>query len=240
MILAILSNFEHSHSARPTFIINTYLFFATLLDLAQIRTLWLISGDRILASVFTTCVAFNLIIIFLESIEKRAFLKGPYNDYPPEALSGIFSRSAFWWLNHLFVKGYSCVLDLGDVFDTDRELSSRKLQLRMRSSWQRYSNHRKHALLRATLSALKYPLAKTVLPRLCVSALKLGQPLLIHRAVSFISQPRTQSTFIPKPDLIQDPSLPLARIYPGMRKRLQLRIMKRQRVVLYTGRYTQW
>ncbi|KAE9364281.1 P-loop containing nucleoside triphosphate hydrolase protein [Stipitochalara longipes BDJ] len=160
LILAVLSNFEHSRSARPSFIINTYLLFATLLDLAQIRTLWLISGDMVLASVFTTSVAFNL----------RSFLRGPYKDSPPEALSGIFSRTVFWWLN-----------DLGGVFETDNEFSSHKLQQRMRFSWQRFSNYEKHGLLRATLSAFKFPLAKMIFPRLC-------------RAVSLISQPLAQAT----------------------------------------------
>lgn len=194
LILAVLSNFEHSRSARPSFIVNTYLFFTTLLDLTQIRTLWLIPGDKVLASVFTTCVAFNLVIVFLESIEKRSFLKDPYNEYPPESLSGIFNTSVFWWLNGLFVKGYHRILDLGDLFKTDEELSSHQLQLRMRSSWQRYSKYKKHALLRATLSAFRFPLAKMIFPRLCVSALKFSQPLLINRAVSLISQPRTQTT----------------------------------------------
>lgn len=193
-MLAILSNFEHSRSARPSFVINTYLFFATLLDLAQTRTLWLISGNKILASVFTTCVAFNMVIMFLESIEKRSFLRDPYSNYPPERLSGIFNRSVFWWLNSLLVKGYRRMLDLDDLFQTDEDLSSHKLQFRMRSSWQRFSVYKRHPLLRATSSAFKLPLARMILPRICVSALKFSQPLLIKRAVSLISQPRTQTT----------------------------------------------
>lgn len=134
-----------------------------------------------------------MVHLVFESVEKRSFLKSPYNDYPPEALCGIFSRSIFWWLNGLFLRGYRRILNLGDLFQTDDELSSHKLQLCMRSAWQGHRKHKKHALLRATLSAFKLPLSKVIFPRLCVSALKFCQPLLINRAVSLISESRTQA-----------------------------------------------
>jgi ATP-binding cassette subfamily C (CFTR/MRP) protein 1 len=76
--LVALSSMEYTRSVRPSFIINTHLFFSTLLDLAQARTLWLLPGHGNLAAVFTVCIAFNLVLLILESIEKKSFLKSPY------------------------------------------------------------------------------------------------------------------------------------------------------------------
>lgn len=193
LTLAILSSIEHSRSIRPSFITGVYLFFSTLLDLAQARTLWLISGDGSLAAVFSSCVAVNVVMLVLESVEKRSFLKEPYRHYPPEAIGSIFNRSVFWWLNRLFLAGYRRVLNLGDLFETDKELSSLALQHRMRLTWRQSHKDGNYSLMMATLSCFKWSFSKTVFPRLCVSALKFCQPLLINRAVSLISQPRTQN-----------------------------------------------
>ena len=174
---------------RPSLIINSYLFFSTILDSAQARTLWLLGGNEIIAAVFTTCIIFNLAVLVLESIEKRPFLKAPYCDYPPEALGGIFNRSVFWWLNGLFRHGYRQALGLDDLFSTDRLLSSQHLQHRILPIWQKANKKRKHALLRTTLSCFKFQFAKMIIPRLCVSTLKFCQPLLINRAVTLMSEP---------------------------------------------------
>jgi ATP-binding cassette subfamily C (CFTR/MRP) protein 1 len=194
LALVALSSMEHTRSVRPSFIINTHLFFSTLLDLAQARTLWLLPEDGNLATVFTVCIAFNVVLLILESIEKKSFLKSPYRNYPPEVLGGIFNRSVFWWLNSLFLNGYRRVLNLDDLFETDEEPSSRKLQQRMRSTWEQSKKDNKHLLFLATLSCFKLPLFKMIFPRLCMSALKLSQPLLINRAVSLISQPQDPSS----------------------------------------------
>jgi len=194
LTLVALSNFEHTRSLRPSFIINTYLFFTTLFDLTQMRTLWLIPSTQTLASLFTACVAVNVLVLVLESIEKRSFLRIPYNLYSPEALSGIFNRSVFWWLNSLFFKGYRSILQAEDLYDTDQELSSQNLQECMNSAWQKYGKSKKYGLVKTTFSATKVPLAKTIFPRLCVIAFKLSQPLLINRAISLVSQPRTTSS----------------------------------------------
>jgi ATP-binding cassette subfamily C (CFTR/MRP) protein 1 len=193
-ILAVLSTFEHSRSIRPSSVINVYIFLSTILDLAQARTLWLLSANRSLAVVFTTCIAFNIILLILESIEKKEFLKTPFCNYPPESLGGIFNRTVFWWLNDLFLKGYRCILKFDDLYETDDELTAKALQQRVRSEWQRSNKENRHCLFLAIMSSFKFPLAKMIIPRLCQSAFKLCQPLLINRVVSLLSEPRTKES----------------------------------------------
>ena len=190
--LVVLSNLEHSRSVRPSSIINVYLLLCTILDIAQARTLWLLPVDSSLAGVFTACIAFNIVLMVLESVEKRKFLNPPFRDYPPEALGGIFNRSVFWWLNNLFRNGYGRILQFDDMYVVDEELSAEILQQRIRTAWQTVDKKHKHCLLLAASSAFRWPLFRIIVPRLCVSALKFCQPLLINRVVALMSEPRTE------------------------------------------------
>lgn len=104
--------------------------------------------------------------------------------YPPEALAGVLNRSLFWWLNMLIQKGRRNVLSLGDLYDTDKELSSFLRQ-----------NSRHHGTINippedtpyfAILPCFKLPLLTLIFPRLCLIGFRFSQPLLINRAISWI------------------------------------------------------
>lgn len=188
--LAALSTLENNRSARPSLLICTYLLISTLLDVAQTRILWLQQRNA-LASLFTSSVFVKCILLWLETFEKRSFLREPYRSYPPEALAGEISRSLFWWLNLLIQKGQKCVLSLSDLYATDKALLSSSLETRLQASWQPRSRNGNHSLLIAMLSCFKGPLLTLILPRLCLIGFKFSQPLLIKRVLSLIDEPET-------------------------------------------------
>ncbi|TGO26008.1 hypothetical protein BPAE_0068g00420 [Botrytis paeoniae] len=189
--LAALSNLENNRSIRPSLVICTYLLLSTLLDLAQARTLWLQHGNTALSAVFTCSVLAKAVLLCLEAFEKRSFLKDPYNRYPPEALAGFINTSLFWWLNTLIQNGHRNLLSLGDLFDTDKALSSSSLETKMQTAWRNQSPIGKYSLLFAILKSFKVPLLTLIFPRLCLIGFKFSQPLLINRAISFIDNPET-------------------------------------------------
>jgi ATP-binding cassette subfamily C (CFTR/MRP) protein 1 len=189
--LAALSTLENNRSIRPSLAICTYLLLSTLLDIAQTRTLWLQHGNKALSVLFTCSVLAKVILLYLEAFEKRSFLKEPYNKYPPEALAGIINTSFFWWLNTLIQKGHKNLLGLGDLFDTDKALSSFSLQAKMQTAWRKQSLNGKYSLLFAILTCFKVPLLTLAFPRLCLIGFKFSQPLLINRAISLIDAPET-------------------------------------------------
>src|SRR5689334_16131041 len=106
--LCVLSYAEHCRAVRPSSILSIFLFTSLLFDIARSRTLWLRAADGVnhaIAYVSTAAVAVKALVLVLEALGKRRLLRPEYQDYPPEATSGIYNRSFFWWLNPLFRLG---------------------------------------------------------------------------------------------------------------------------------------
>jgi len=125
--IAVFSYLEHRHTVRPSTLLELFLFCTLLFDIAHARTLWLRAGDwsgRVLATVSTAAAAVKAAILVLEAVSKRRLLRPEYRAYPPEATSGIFSRSFFFWLNPLFRSGFSRVLDVDHLFVLDKQLEA--------------------------------------------------------------------------------------------------------------------
>lgn len=125
-------------SVKPSLLLNAYLFVTLLFDIARTRTLWLRHYNHyneVIAIVFTAAVAVKFVILLLEAVEKRWILKPRYNAYPPEALSGIFNKSFFLWLNPLFRRGFSHLLYIEDLFTLDKHLAAEYLHERLQRTW---------------------------------------------------------------------------------------------------------
>lgn len=77
------------------------------------------------------------LILLVEAIEKQFILRLAYKAYPPEATSGVYSRSFFWWLNPLFAKGFTGLIQMEDLFTLDKHLFSERVHERMEAAWNR-------------------------------------------------------------------------------------------------------
>ncbi|KFA48354.1 hypothetical protein S40293_04500 [Stachybotrys chartarum IBT 40293] len=190
--IALLSYVEHDRSVRPSSLLCVYLLLSALLDLSQVRTLWLREHSSPTASVFTAALAFKILVLVAEMVEKRPFLEAPYRDYPPEALGGILNRSVFWWLNSLLRSGSSKELSLDDLFDLDEDLTTKILHEKFRRAWT-LSKRRRWSLFWISISCAWRPLAAALFSRLLVIGFRFSQPLLIHRAVSLLEEPSDQA-----------------------------------------------
>ena len=133
-----LSYVEHMHSVQPSAIFNAYLFASLLFDIARTRTLWLRQQDlngEVIAEVFTTATVIKFFMVVFEAVEKRQILRSAFAHYPPEATSGLFNRSFFWWLNSLFRNGFTSLLTIDELFTLDKHLASERIFPRMSSAW---------------------------------------------------------------------------------------------------------
>ena len=126
---------EHVNSVQPSTILNVYLFLSLLFDVARIRTLWLQQYNNTVAALLTATVIVKVLILILESWNKRRILQSEYQAYPPEAISGIISRLFFWWQIPLLRTGYSRSLKVDDLYSLDKHLTSKYLQTVMQSAW---------------------------------------------------------------------------------------------------------
>ena len=173
-------------------------------------------------AIFTAALAVQVLILVLETKNKRKILAGAYRSLSREATSGLLSRGLFWWLRHLLFDGSRRILAVEDLESINEKLRSSKLLSELQVRWMNKSenylsplaprlssstltlphasekvdhNRHKHALALATLSAWRLELAKIALPRLCLVALSLAQPFLIHQIIETISAPVSQQTW---------------------------------------------
>lgn len=105
-----LSHLEHIRSLRPSSILCLFFSFTTVFDLARLRTLHFIPRNQPIAFLFGAGVVNKVIILVLESTEKRNLLKKAFDGSAVETTSGIINRCLLWWVNSLLWKGSKSTL----------------------------------------------------------------------------------------------------------------------------------
>ncbi|PKY07569.1 multidrug resistance-associated protein [Aspergillus campestris IBT 28561] len=196
-LLGFLSYAEHNLSVKPSLLLNLYLFCSLLFDGAKVRTLWLrnLGGMNHTITILTSAaLGVKLLLFILEAVEKRSVLKSKYSKYPPEATSGVFNKFFFWWLIPVFRAGFSRILAIDDLFTLEKKLNSKRLSDTLETSWKKVETKSPNSLFFVTLKAFKWQILSGVAPRACLVALNLCQPLLLHRSLSFSTEPVNQDT----------------------------------------------
>ena len=184
---------EHSRTVRPSSLINLYLALSLPFDVARTRTLWLIGDFRHMAIVQTISLGIKIGILILEGYGKRKILLGQYQDLPPEATSGIYSRSVFWWLNPIFRVGFKKSLKLADLGSLDPPLRAEALFEFVTEAWMRTNKNRKHALLFAAFDAVKWSVLVPAFPRTWLIGAKYAQPFLLNRTTTYVANNESAS-----------------------------------------------
>ncbi|KAE8452406.1 hypothetical protein EG329_001107 [Mollisiaceae sp. DMI_Dod_QoI] len=185
--LCVLSHAEHLYSIRPSAIINVYLLITLPFDIARCRTLWMLGSTKSVAAAFSSAIGIKCIVLIAEAVEKRQILLSRYRHTSPEATSGIYSRSFFFWLNNLMRTGFTRVLNNEDLYPIDDNMTSRFLYDRAQETWKRADKDKKRALVWATLKATRTPFLYCVFPRICLIGFRYAQPFLLSRTVNFAS-----------------------------------------------------
>lgn len=110
LVVIILVDMEYLRSIRPSFLASAYLFVTLLLDLARVRTSWLLPGYQAYSACLSTSLAVKLLLLVFVYTEKRKWFMHTEKDHSTESVSGPFSRGLFIWLNGLLWKGHSVLL----------------------------------------------------------------------------------------------------------------------------------
>ncbi|RAO71528.1 uncharacterized protein BHQ10_007540 [Talaromyces amestolkiae] len=186
--VVILVDLEYVRSIRPSFLVSAYLFVTLLLDLARVRTAWLLPDSRAYSASLSLSLAIKLLLLGLENVGKRKWLVSSEKTRSSESTSGPFSRGLFFWLNGLLWTGYSELLT-GDTLPSIHEkLSSRELYTRFTDCWARCNQSHRNALLLAVVNCLRWEIARIAFPRLCVVGFSIAQPFLVGRIVTVLQQ----------------------------------------------------
>lgn len=203
-----LSYQEHKHGSPPSWTIQTSLLFTSFLDIARVRTQWLLGNKNVVpAALVTLTLCLKAVALLLESQRKPSLLMTrSYGVIAPIETCGIFGRALLLWLNPLFTMGYKQDLTVDELFALDSDLSGQLLTDRLAKTWGRgtllqnsefktYSHSpklykvresRKHALSWAVLVTFLPELVVAWLPRLANIGLYLAQPFLIRSTLQYI------------------------------------------------------
>ncbi|RDW84315.1 hypothetical protein BP6252_01905 [Coleophoma cylindrospora] len=192
--IGLLSHLEHSRSIHPSFLLTIYLLTTFILDLARVRTQWLIRNNSAIAAILTVSTLQKLVLLVLEDLSKRNYLIRALSSRSLafEATSGLFSRTLFFWLLPLLLVGYKGILRASDLFLGLSRLESRRVSERLSKSWVQCKKDsqdkatKKTVLVRTVVRAFGWEYIGVVFPRLCVVGLKLAQPFLVQSAVRFV------------------------------------------------------
>ncbi|KAJ3938722.1 uncharacterized protein N0V96_011454 [Colletotrichum fioriniae] len=170
---------EDQRSTRPSDLLILYFSASVILSLPRLRTLWLITGAGAPRGLWTAIIILTILVVPLESIGKKRFLRTEYRTLTKEEETGFWGRSFFTWLMPFFRLGYSRVIHIRDMPEVDKDLAGDRARSSLDAAWSKRKGQKYHALIRSSFYAYRGALIAGVLTRLFLSAFTFCQPFLI-------------------------------------------------------------
>ncbi|KID73703.1 ABC transporter, partial [Metarhizium brunneum ARSEF 3297] len=189
-----VSYLEHVRSVRPSTILCIYLGISCLLDMACARTVFFIPGYHIVAPIHLASYFFKLVLLALETTEKRRLLMLQWRNTSPEATASFYSRVLFVWLNSLFLKGYKTLLTVDTLTPLDQDILDASRPTKLEERWGKADKSSKTALLWVFIRHYKWDLLAGVLPRLAYVGFTFAEPFLVKRVLDFTVEPDGPNT----------------------------------------------
>jgi ATP-binding cassette, subfamily C (CFTR/MRP), member 1 len=180
----------------------------------------MISSDTTLPIVMTCSQALKVLMLVLESVEKRGLIKDGLV-YSFEATSSTLSRSVFFWLVPLFKMGFRKTIALDDLYPLDERLKGAPLYNTFVEAWAKgmcsrgvmecclssrilFDTATDHsdilvpnqeapgALMSTWMGAFGKSILAPIIPRLCMMAFVYAQPFLIKQAIILAQLPKAE------------------------------------------------
>ncbi|KAF6524509.1 hypothetical protein HZS61_013008 [Fusarium oxysporum f. sp. conglutinans] len=197
LAMVMISYTDHNRSPRPSTLLNTYLFLTLLFDIAQSRTLFLLSESTpeiTYSAVFTTSLAVKIVILFLETKSKNKWITWDRDEHSPEETSSIFSLGVLSWLNSIFLQGYRSTLSMDDLYPLDVALHSKQLHDRFLANMD-YSKLKgdSYGLVKVLVKTLLVPLLLPIPLRLALLGFTFCQPFFIEKLLDHLSRPEIEA-----------------------------------------------
>lgn len=96
LVIIVLVDLEHLQSLRPSFLVSAYLIVTLLLDLARVRTSWLVPESWAYPAFLSASLAVKLLLLMLNNIEKRKLLVSSERDNLDSRPDGHFQSCCIW------------------------------------------------------------------------------------------------------------------------------------------------
>lgn len=184
---AFLSQLEHSRSVKPSTFICLYLVATALSDaFLSLASPWKTS------TAFGAASGIKILLLVLEAQNKGKLLLPEWKQEGPEVTSGIFSRSFFWWLNSMMVKGHKTRIPISSFYALDRDLQSEQVLNRFLAIWRPKPDASRYSLILPVLWTCRHAVLRCIFPRLMMAVLGLLQPVLLKNVIEYMGR---QSNF---------------------------------------------
>ncbi|KAI3543901.1 ABC transporter [Colletotrichum filicis] len=182
---------EDQRSTRPSDLLILYFSASAILSLPRLRTLWLISIAGASRGLWTAIIILTILVVPLESIGKKRFLRTEYRALTKEEETGFWGRSFFTWLMPFFRLSYSRVIHIRDMPEVDKDLAGDRAGASLEAAWSKRKGQKYHPLIRSGFYAYRGTLFAGVITRLFLTAFTFCQPFLITATVKFMQTPKT-------------------------------------------------
>lgn len=188
-----LSILEHERCRRPSTILTIYLILAILFDATKARTAWLAwqqtspRGSLAYPAILVSIGVFKFLILVAESVEKFRWLlpqDGLKYEASHEETGGLLNLGVFFWLNSLFMRGYSNIMHVDQLYPLDRAMSSRHLHDSLSAQRAKSHVHIRYSLAKSLAGSLLLPIA----PRIAYIGFTFAQPFFIATLISHLQR----------------------------------------------------
>ncbi|RYP65399.1 hypothetical protein DL771_008344 [Monosporascus sp. 5C6A] len=180
---ASLSWLQHHRSEQPSALLAIFFALISLLNVARVRSLWLIPHSTGPAVLQTLVLLQGAGVLLAESLGKKNALRFPekFHSSGPEPFTGFWNLVGFSWLLGTLSRGYHSILSVDDLPDLDYRLDSEALREKLAND-----RTQKRSLLVACFRAYAPSFLSAIIPRLILSALKFTQPFMITKVIRFV------------------------------------------------------
>ncbi|ROW06684.1 hypothetical protein VPNG_06754 [Cytospora leucostoma] len=145
-----------------------------------------------LTIVFTIAIVVTAAVTILEALPKRHCHQRKFENKTLEETSGLYSLLFMSWLNPLIALGNKKILDTGDLYLLDSELSADSQSIHLEETWSSAKSPANQKLLLVLLRSKFWSLLQPIPSRLAKSAFSLCQPFFIQRLIKYL-QPDSAS-----------------------------------------------
>ncbi|KAE8320751.1 P-loop containing nucleoside triphosphate hydrolase protein [Aspergillus sergii] len=206
--LVALVPLEHSRTVRPSFLFSFYLSTDLIFNVAPIGSPWPADSSLEMKRFLAASIGVELILLALETVEKRRWLLTYHAAVPRESTSGPFSRLLFLWLNHLLKAGYTNTLTPDCILPPVHEgLESTMLFEDFAIAWENSDHDRRLALFLVLIKCIRWEIAKIAVPRQCLVIFNMAQPFLLSRTMVYFGSIGSRLPRDTAGDLIRDSAI---------------------------------
>ncbi|KAL7811124.1 P-loop containing nucleoside triphosphate hydrolase protein [Trichoderma gracile] len=182
---------EHTRSVRPSDLSILYLCVTLACDSVDLWTTVYqdaaasVALPDLLPAIVNICL--KLVLVVVESQRKDKILRDGSEKWSPEELSGILSRTFFWWINSILAQGRRNILTEDSLPPIGGQLSSKLLRHQASVAWDQRAKPIGKLTLPKVLIATTLPhFLAPILPRLCLILFRYSQPVLIRNVIRYL------------------------------------------------------